>query len=869
MDAHERTSRELTVTAETLLAYLLGNEPFPWQRALLARFLDGEIPSKVALPTGLGKTAVMAVWLAALATRPAAVPRRLVYVVNRRTVVDQATRFAEQLRERLTNPARSLGALSTLAALAAVPSTVPLAISTLRGQFADNREWARDPARPAILVGTVDMVGSRLLFSGYRSGFKLRPLDAGFLGVDTLVVHDEAHLEPAFQALLTSLADLQHGWERSRGLRVMELSATTRGPGGAARVFALGPDDERHPVVSQRIRASKRLALHAVDTDKAVPARMAELAAERYREGRSVVVFCRTIRRLDAIRQTLETRHGVPSAALASLTGTMRGLERDRLVTESAVFRRFLPEPGPGCAPVEAGAVLLATSAGEVGVDMSADDMVCDLAPFESMAQRLGRVNRFGLVEGSRVDVVHEPAREDTRDPLAGPLRATLALLHELDGDASPRALGALDAERRALAFSPPPATPRLTDVLLDSWSLTTIREPLPARPPVADWLHGIEPSGEPETEVAWRAEVGLLGESVTDEVVQMIMEACPLRPHELLRERRSAVVEALQQVAGRVGQLVVWMAEPGGEFEAVSLRDLDPRAERLAGRSLAGATLVLPVEAGGLGSDGRLDGRSEAPPAHVPSLDVGDLSVAPDGEPERLRVTDDPRAPAGMRLALSVPLPMREDEPGDDGMAPSVRYFFARPWSASASSWASTGEQLLADHLAAAERVATRLADALRLPDPERAAVVTAAALHDLGKARARWQLAFGNEDYPAKVVAKGPAGRPPEHVQHYRHELGSLLDAADRLTGHPPEVADLALHLIAAHHGRARPWYPAVEAFDVERPLTAALAAAGEVPRRFERLQRRYGRWGLAYLESLVRAADYVASDDPGVLA
>jgi hypothetical protein len=40
---------------------------------------------------------------------------------------------------------------------------------------------------------------------------------------------------------------------------------------------------------------------------------------------------------------------------------------------------------------------------------------------------------------------------------------------------------------------------------------------------------------------------------------------------------------------------------------------------------------------------------------------------------------------------------------------------------------------------------------------------------------------------------------------------------------------------------------------------------AIAGNVPRRFARLQRKHGRWRLAYLESLLRAADYAAGADP----
>jgi CRISPR-associated endonuclease/helicase Cas3 len=60
----------------------------------------------------------------------------------------------------------------------------PLPISTSRGQFIDNREWLHDPSKPAIIVGTVDMIGSRLLFSGYGVSQKMRPMHAGLLGVD-------------------------------------------------------------------------------------------------------------------------------------------------------------------------------------------------------------------------------------------------------------------------------------------------------------------------------------------------------------------------------------------------------------------------------------------------------------------------------------------------------------------------------------------------------------------------------------------------------------------------------------------------------------------------------------------------------------
>ena len=83
--------------------------PFRWQMRLLSRFVDGDLPAAVDVPTGLGKTSVMALWLLALAAG-ADLPRRLVYVVDRRAVVDQATRFAERLRRNLA--ATTLGGRS-------------------------------------------------------------------------------------------------------------------------------------------------------------------------------------------------------------------------------------------------------------------------------------------------------------------------------------------------------------------------------------------------------------------------------------------------------------------------------------------------------------------------------------------------------------------------------------------------------------------------------------------------------------------------------------------------------------------------------------------------------------------------------------
>lgn len=144
-----------------------GETPFPWQERLLERFKNGKIDRWLDIPTGLGKTGVMAIWLVGRACG-APLPRRLVYIVDRRAVVDQATDVAMGLRGYVDrDPAlkRALG----------LEGGRSLPISTLRGQHVDNREWLEDPASPAIIVGTLDMIGSRLLFEGYGVSREMRP----------------------------------------------------------------------------------------------------------------------------------------------------------------------------------------------------------------------------------------------------------------------------------------------------------------------------------------------------------------------------------------------------------------------------------------------------------------------------------------------------------------------------------------------------------------------------------------------------------------------------------------------------------------------------------------------------------------------
>ncbi len=236
-----------------------------WQSRLYNEyFTSGKLPTAIGIPTGLGKTAVMAIWLIALARQMKSgtaltLPRRLIYVVDRRAVVDQATAFAEELRENLHKLETSL-----YEALELKGGTLP--ISTLRGQFVDNRDWLEDPAKPAIIVGTVDMIGSRLLFEGYGVSRKMRPYHAGMLGADTLLLPDEAHLVPPFEALLAEIAGnaAQYGATDTvfgalvPKFQLLPLSATGRRQ--TLQPFSLQEadfDESKEPVAHQRLYASQ------------------------------------------------------------------------------------------------------------------------------------------------------------------------------------------------------------------------------------------------------------------------------------------------------------------------------------------------------------------------------------------------------------------------------------------------------------------------------------------------------------------------------------------------------------------------------------------------------------------------------------
>lgn len=237
--------------------------------------------------------------------------------------------------------------------------------------------------------------------------------------------------------------------------------------------------------------------------------------------------------------------------------------------------------------------------------------------------------------------------------------------------------------------------------------------------------------------------------------------------------------------------------------------------------------------------------------------------------ERRRIRLRDGDPEPddlAKFRLVREIVL----SDPEDEDAEPEIWRWYVRPLSADDDgSKTSRFPVKWDDHTKHVTEHAERIASVLLKDRPDlHRALVLAAQFHDLGKKRVVWQRSIGNrlpkDPKPEHWLAKSGQGMKPVELTSYRHEFGSLveLESKSEFQTLTEDQRELVRHLIAAHHGRGRPHFPAAEAFDPESSQDEADLTAREVPGRFARLQRKYGRWGLAYLESLLRAADIAAS-------
>jgi CRISPR-associated endonuclease/helicase Cas3 len=933
-----------------------GYPPFPWQQSLARQVLAGDWPDAIDVPTGLGKTWAIDVAVLSMASASLqderACPRRIFFVVDRRTIVDEAYEHARTLVTKLLQPehevtARVAEALRWLTG----GEGSPLEAVRMRGGVSWADRWVWRPDQPCVVACTVDQIGSRLLFRGYGVSSRMRPVDAALTGAGALVLLDEAHLAEPFR---DTLGAVTREGGLLPGLRIITLSATQDSLGRTLDfdVAAHLEDDE----AARRLRASKRLAVIKADAPKLMQ-RLADAAKAMVKRG--------DVDRLLVVCNTVATARGVfdriPDAIdKGLLTGRSRPLEREWVAARwMERFRRGTENEVP--------TVLVATQTVEVGVNLDADALVTQECALDALIQRLGRVNRFGahtgyavVVRTDREDPVYGDAAPATTRLLLGAWGAPeLATTADIAGDTARWRDVSPVALRWALAESPPRNdlipqrghAPLVDSSLFDWWSHT---EPVPSPdPPVAPYLHGLSAS-QGTVSVAWRR-------TVADRLdIPLSAQECVDVPIGGFRRWWTDAEDAdVTDVEGATDEnpstggspaasrATVWRVRGPQEFEKVRLDQLR-----------AGDTVVVAAERGGL------DAWGWAPSLTSEVLDIADLplrrgrrllrigldtlrpllgavgvvdekvlraieSVGSDLHPDSEIPVNESAARLAGTLVDSLAATARETPYADafhalasDLTGSSVRLWNAR--NADTNGWVpvltvpgrkttteadlsaiddgttfgstSTGVTVkLDDHLDAVGRRAEAFAENIGLPTT----LVTAAGLagrwHDLGKLDPRFQrmltLAAGDlwSEPPEPLAKSGlhPGSRTGRRLQResgyppgMRHEALSARLVAGRLAvdGLPHEHgdvdADLVIHLVAAHHGRARPFTGSVTGNSSERirwsdgnAVTEAdppLAEDLDQPARFERLQRKYGRWSLAMLETIVRLADISCSKD-----
>ena len=556
------------LTADDFDSYFLdvhGQEPYPWQSRLTRQVLEeGRWPDVIDLPTGVGKTAVLDTAIFALAARPDISPRRIVFVIDRRIVVDQVYERARRIRDQIA--AATIGVPADVRRLLReLTDAEPLGIAALRGGIPIDGEWARRPEQPWVIVSTVDQFGSRLLFRGYGVSHRMRPVHAGLAGNDCLVILDEVHLSRAFAATLRDASsDGAVPLMRSvsgglpRRFQIVEMSATPANESG--RRFELEDSDlNQAPALKRIAEAPKRAKLVEIGGTRppheSVPKEVLEIikrelpddeSSNRCMEPahldldvghgeRSVGVI---VNRVRTARQTCETLQAAGIEAFL-VTGRMRPLDREQILQD--ISESVNPDRRE---PLDQRTVVVATQAIEVGADFSFDALISEAAPIDSLCQRLGRLDRRGTLAERRrgpsqcwILGVASALNPKSRDPVYGDAarRAWEELQARAEDDKIDVGPGTgLLASLGPDAHAPKPEEPLLLPTHIEAWSQTS-PEPV-VDPSIAEFLHGKERQQEPDVSVLWRWDR-----------TPRALELVPPRPAEFLSLPISAVTRWLR----------------------------------------------------------------------------------------------------------------------------------------------------------------------------------------------------------------------------------------------------------------------------------------------------------------------------------
>jgi len=350
-----------------------GRSPYAYQTAFATAPLLADI---LEAPTGSGKTATAALgWLwrrrHGTPAQQAEAGARLVFCLPMRTLVEQTDRVVRGWRA-------SLGLENALS------------VHLLLGGKVDD-EWEGHPDGDAILIGTQDQLLSRALLRGYAMSRFLWPVHFALLNNDCTWVMDEVQLMGVGSSTASQLQAFREQQKTAGSAKTVWMTATLAE--GRLRTVDVDRPYIRQPFEAveepllRRLNARKLLVRAGASVGK--KGSLGPLAKEialQHEPGTLTLVVVNRVARAQELLGLIAADSTVEATALVH--SRFRPADRRR-IQDAALNGSFK-------------GVLVATQAVEAGVDLSAKTLFSELAPWSSMVQRFGRLNRAGEHSESR-----------------------------------------------------------------------------------------------------------------------------------------------------------------------------------------------------------------------------------------------------------------------------------------------------------------------------------------------------------------------------------------------------------------------------------------------------------------------------------